>query len=63
MKKLRITTLLYDDEKDALFKMSEDQRRTPQDQAAALIREGLINAGYLPAGRITEAVTAVGILE
>jgi hypothetical protein len=43
----RVTVTLHTNEKSALCKMAQDQRRDPRAQAALLIRNGLERSGYL----------------
>lgn len=45
---VRVNVPLRDDEKNALWMLSEQERRDPRAQAALLIREQLEKMGLLP---------------
>ncbi len=45
----RIIVPLFPDEREALIKLAERERRDPRDQAALFIRRELEQAGLLPA--------------
>lgn len=52
----RVTITLNQEERDALIKLSERERRHPRDQAALIIRQGLEQAGFLDPVVVTPGV-------
>lgn len=44
----RVMINLREDERQALVTLSQNERRDPRDQAVMLIRQGLIELGYIP---------------
>lgn len=44
----RITLTISEDERQALLKLSQQERRNPRDQGALLLRQALEEVGALP---------------
>lgn len=52
----RFTIRLQTDEKDAIWRLAQEERRDPRDQAALIIRQELERRGLLLPGQDAEAV-------